>query len=259
MQPTTLDPISSKFDALSNQPSYDMQAEETHVLGARSTNTFEATFSHYVAQFAQNPQKVSSTFPYAVVTSGTVPFTSFNPQYDFPQGRNVTQYQFIDDFTLNRGEHSLKFGVNFRRYDVSDHNFFFNNPAVYFGYVGAGLQEFADGVAYQYRKTLNLAADVPIAMWGMGLYAQDEWSVAPNLKLTLALRGEHNSDPVCQFNCFSNFTGPTSAVASFTSANPGSVPYSSDIIAGEHKAYMGVDPVVWSPRIGFSWSARGQS
>jgi len=257
VQPTTLDPISSKFDALSNQPSYDMQAEETHIIGARSTNTFEATFSHYVAQFAQNPQNVSSTFPYAIVTSGTVPFTGFNPQYDFPQGRNVTQYQFIDDFTLTRGAHALKFGVNFRRYDVSDHNFFFNNPAVYFGYVGAGMQEFADGVAYQYRKTLNTAADVPIAMWGMGLYAQDEWSVAPNLKLTLALRGEHNSDPVCQFNCFSNFTGPTSSVASFASANPGTVPYSSDIIAGQHKAYMGVDSIVWSPRIGFSWSPGG--
>ncbi|MGO9008913.1 MAG: TonB-dependent receptor domain-containing protein [Bryobacteraceae bacterium] len=257
LQPTTLDPISSKFDALSNQPAYDMQAQETHIMGARSTNSFTATLSHYIAQFQQNAQEVAATFPYDIATSGTVPFTGFNPQADFPQGRNITQYQFIDDFTLNRGEHSFKFGVNFRRYDVADHNFFFNNPAVYFGYSSTGMQEFVDGLAYQYRKTLNLASDVPIAMWGVGVYAQDEWNVASNLKLTLALRVEHNSNPVCNFNCFSNFDGPTSSLASFTSANPGSVPYSSDISTGLNKAYQGVDAAVWSPRIGFSWSPGG--
>ena len=225
--------------------------------GARSTNTFEATFSHYVAQFAQNAQEVAATFPYQITDSGTVPFTSFNPQASFPQGRNITQYQFIDDFTLNRGKHNFKFGVNFRRYDVSDHNFYYNNPRVYFGYVGSGLQEFADGLAYQYRQADNIASDVPIAMWGVGVYAQDEWSVASNLKLTLALRIEHNSNPVCNFNCFANFDGPTSGLASFTSSNPGSVAYSSDITAGLNKAYQGVDSAVISPRIGFSWSPGG--
>ena len=81
----------------------------------------------------------------------------------------------------------------------------------------------------QYRTDLNLASDVPIALWGMGIYAQDEWAVRPNLKLTLALRAEHNSNPVCQFNCFANFKGPFSTLASVTSSDPGDVPYSSDI------------------------------
>jgi len=254
LQPTTIDHVSSNFDALSSQPAYDMQFEETHVFGARSTNTFTGSFSHYVAQFAQNPQEVASTFPYAIITSSTVGFSSFNAQYDFPQGRNITQYQFIDDFTLSRGRHNFKFGENFRRYDVSDHNFFWNNAGVYFGYATTGMQEFVNGLAYQYRKSLNLASDVPIAMWGMGIYAQDEWSVASNLKLTLALRVEHNSNPVCQFNCFANFNGPASSLPSFTSSNPGSVPYSADITAGQHQAYQGVDSLVYSPRIGFSWS-----
>jgi len=257
LQPTTLDHISHNFDALSSQPSYDMQFGETHLFGARSTNNFIAAFSHYVAQFAQNPQLVASTFPYQIATSGTVPFSGFNAQGSFPQGRNISQYQFIDDFTLNRGRHSLKFGVNFRRYDVSDHNFFFNNPAVYFGYTTNGLQNFVNGLAYQYRKSLNLASDVPIAMWGMGIYAQDEWSVASNLKLTLAFRVERNSNPVCQFNCFANFKGTYTSLASFSNANPGSVPYSADITPGQHQAYPGVDALVYSPRIGFSWSPGG--
>ena len=209
-QPTTLDPISSNFDALSKQPSYDFQFQETHIFGPRSTNQFVSSLSHYVAQFQQDAALVQSTFPFAIATSSPVVFTGFNAQGSFPQGRNITQYQFIDDFTLTRGRQNFKFGLNFRRYDVSDHNFFFNNPQVFFGQVAAGLQNFANGVAFQYRKTLNQSADVPIALWGMGLYAQDEVAVKPNLKLTLALRAERNSNPVCQFNCFANLTGPAS-------------------------------------------------
>ena len=239
VQPTTLDPISSNFDAISNQPAYDMQLNETHLFGPRSTNQFMATFSHYVAQFQQDHAEAVSTFPYQVATEGDVPFSSFNPLGSFPNGRNISQYQFIDDFTLIRGAHNLKFGVNFRRYDVSDHNFYFNSPAVYFGYTDAGLQQFADGVAFQYRQNLNLASDVPVAMWGMGIYAQDEWAIRPNVKLTLALRGEHNSNPVCQFNCFANFNAPFANLASVTNADPGSVPYSSDISYGQHAAYPG--------------------
>jgi hypothetical protein len=78
--------------------------------------------------------------------------------------------------------------------------------------------------------------------------------VRPNLKLTLALRAEHNSNPVCQFNCFANFKSPFDTLASVTSSDPGSVPYSSDISYGQHQAYQGSDAVNWSPRLGFAWS-----
>ncbi|MFN7993723.1 MAG: carboxypeptidase regulatory-like domain-containing protein [Bryobacteraceae bacterium] len=253
-QPTTLDPINSNFNAISHQPSWDTQVNETHIFGPTSTNQFMATLSHYVAQFQQNHESAVSTFPFQVVTSGAVPFTGFNPIGSFPQGRNITQYQFIDDFTLIRGKHNLKFGANFRRYDVSDHNFFINSPRAYFGYTSDGLQNFANGLGFQYFQNLNQASDVPVALWGMGLYAQDEWAVRPSLKLTLALRAEHNSNPVCQFNCFANFKGDWSTLASVSSADPGSVPYSSDIAYNQHQAYPGVDRVNWSPRFGFSWS-----
>jgi hypothetical protein len=254
VQPTTLDPINSNFDAISNQPAWDNQFQETHIFGPRATNQFIMSFSHYVAQFAQNPADVANTFPYAVVDSGAVPFTSFNAQYDFPQGRYITQYQFIDDYTLAIGKHTFKFGENFRRYDVSDHNFFFNNPAVYFGYTNDGLQNFVDGIGYQYRKTLNLASDVPVALWGIGMYAHDDWAIKPGLKITMGVRFEHNSNPVCQTNCFANTVGAISTLPSFTAANSGTVPYSADIKAGLHQAYPGVDAINVGPSIGFSWS-----
>jgi hypothetical protein len=254
VQPTTLDPINSNFDALSNQPEFDNQLSETHIVGPTQTNQFSASLSHYVAQFAQDPSKVASTFPYGVVTQGDVPFASFNQYGSFPQGRNITQYQFIDDYTWIKGTHNFKFGENFRRYDVSDHNFFHVNPNVYFGYTPNGLQQFVDGLAYQYYRELAPSNDVPVALWGIGLYAQDEWNVKPGLKLTYGIRAEHNSNPVCQFNCFTNFKGPVSSLSSFTSSNPGSVPYSADLQSGLHSAYPGVDTVDWAPRVGFSWS-----
>ena len=35
------------------------------------------------------------------------------------------------------------------------------------------------------------------------------------------------------------------------------VPYSTDIKYGQHQAYPGVDSLIWSPRLGFSWDLLG--
>ena len=256
LQPTHIDPINSAFDANSLQPAWDAQVQETHVFGPTKTNSFTATLSHYVAQFTA-PNAVS-TFNYGQAFSGfgNYDFTSPNSLApDFPQGRNITQYQFIDDFSWTRGNHTFKFGENFRRYDVSDHNFFWNSPLVYWGYGATSFQQFAQGEAFQYRKAFNASSNVPIAMWGMGLYAQDEWKATRNLKLTMALRVERNSNPVCQINCFSNLSGEFSNSAAAQAGPAGSldVPYSADLKYGQHQAYPGVNSLVWSPRVGFSW------
>jgi hypothetical protein len=254
-QPTVIDPINAAFNAISVQPSWDIQANETHIFSPRSTNQFMATLSHYVAQFSQSQPLANNTFPYEFTTSGDVPFSQFNLEASFPQGRNITQYQFIDDYTLSLGRHNLKFGGNFRRYDVSDHNFFYNYPRVYFGYTTSGLTEFSNGLAYQYRQSSNAAKDVPIAMYGLGLYAEDEWNVKPNLKLTLAVRAEKGGNPVCNTGCFANFASAWSSLPSAAAgANSGSVPYNQDIKTGLKNAFPGVDSINISPRIGFSWS-----
>jgi hypothetical protein len=258
VQPTYLDPINSNFDALSNQPSWDAQFQETHVFSPNMTNEFTAAASHYDAQFTQNEATALSTFPAGLLFSGEVPFTNFGEQYEFPQGRNITQYQFIDNVTWTRGNHSFKFGGNFRRYDVSDHNFFFTNPGVYFGYVAGGLQNMVDGLAFQYRQAANAETNVPVALWGLGVYGMDTWKVKSNLTLTLALRVERNSNPVCQINCFANFKTSWDSLPSVQAgANAGNIPYTSDIAYNQHQAYPGVDAVDLSPRFGFSWSPRG--
>jgi hypothetical protein len=253
-QPTTLDPVSSNFDAISPQPAYDAQLNETHTFGPNSSNSFTASLSHYVAQFTQDQPLANNTFPFTLTMETQLPFSGFNSEISFPQGRNITQYQFIDDYTWTHGHHSFHFGENFRRYDVSDHNFFFNYPRAVFN----NMQEFVDGLALELEQADNLKSNVPVALWGIGGYAQDEWSVTSHFKLTLGLRIERSSNPVCQIDCFADFISPAAALPSFTSADPGDVPYNAanggDIASGLHQAYHGVDAVSWSPRIAFSWS-----
>jgi hypothetical protein len=266
LQATLLDPINSNFNATSNQPSYDGQFQETHIFGPHLTNSFIAALSHYQALFQQNAAQVAQTFPYGVISTGTVQFGydlgggvwGFNQQYGYPQGRNFTQYQFIDDLSWNKGNHNLKFGANFHRYDVSDHTFFYVNPAVYLGYSGSGMTKFVNGLAYQYRQADNIANNVPIAMWYLGTYAQDEWNAKPNLKLTFALRLERNSNPVCQINCLANFNSTWGNLPSVQAgANAENIPYTQDISYNLHQAYPNVDGIDLSPRVGFSWSPRG--
>lgn len=264
LQPTSLDPINSLFDANSLQPAWDAQASETHTFGSTKSNSLTATVSHYVAIFSA--PNAAATFNYAQEFSGfgQESFTSPNGgAISFPQGRNITQYQFIDDFSWTRGNHTFKFGENFRRYDVTDKNFFFVNPGVYWGYGATTLQQFATGEAFQYRKAYIPNNDLPIAFWGLGVYGQDEWKATRNLKLTMALRVEHNSNPVCNINCFSNLYGPFSQSASvqaeIASGGTGgslTVPYSQDLHSGLHNGYPGVDKLVYSPRLGFSWDPR---
>ncbi len=266
LQPTAVDALSPTFNALSNQPAYDYQVQEHHVFSGTMANEFTATLSHYVAQFVYaDPAKVEATFPYGTSNlAANVPFTNVNGVApDFPQGRNITQYQFIDNFTWTKGKHNLQFGVNFRRYDVSDHNFFWNSPLVYFRNIGtgplaSGLADYANGIAFQYRRSDNLASDVPVARWGIGIYGSDSWKVTPTFTLTAALRVERNSNPVCQIDCFANFSGSFSQLASVQAAaagnDPGALAYNQDISAGLHQAYHGVDRLVWSPRLAFSWA-----
>jgi outer membrane receptor protein involved in Fe transport len=267
LQPTAINPLSSAFDANSNQPAWDYQVNLRHVFSANMTNAFTATVSHYDALFTQDVSTWQKEFPYGgVAFNGDVGFTGINSSVgSFPQGRNITQYQFIDDLSWIRGKHSLKFGINFRRYDVSDHNFFNTYPTATFGDLSSaiygphgmtGLQAFANGTALSYQQAYSPSTDVPIGIWGTGFYVEDQWKVAPNFTLTGALRFEHNANPTCNTNCFSNFNAPFNDLTS-VQAGPGGagdVPYASDINSGLRHPYLSVDAINVSPRLSFSWA-----
>ena len=257
-QATYADPINNDFSAASYQPAYDGQFGWTHEFSPNVTNQFNADLSHYQAIFTQiNPQ----AFPYAFLELGFNLTAVGGAVYNFPQGRNVTQYQFIDDLSWTKGAHSFKFGGNFRRYDITDYTFtVLNNPEVLgldiSGNGDGGQTDFYNGIAYQTRQRFPSRATQPVALWGLGLYAQDEWRVSKNLKLTLALRAEKNSNPVCQTNCGSILDGSFNNLLAAGLLNPNQ-PYNTIIQDGRHQLYRATDAINWAPRIGFAWSPLG--
>ena len=260
-QATLADPFNNNLSAASYQPAYDGQLQWNHVFGTTSTNQFIAALSHYQAIFTQVDPSV---FPYSIISTGfnlgdQSGVTSYS--FDFPQGRNVTQYQFVDDFSWIKGSHNLKFGANFRRYDVSDFAFSVrNNPEILLGDVSGngdgGQLDFYNGLALQTRQTFPSHPSEPVALWGLGVYAQDEWRATRNLKLTLALRAEKNSNPVCQTNCAALLAGDFNSMLAAGLITP-NTPYSSMIDANRHQIYRSTDAIDLAPRFGFAWSPYG--
>ena len=78
-QPSLLDPINAKFNAISHQPSWDNQFQETHIFNSAATNSFNATLSRLCCAISAGPAVGKLlTFPYGIITSGAVDFTAFN-------------------------------------------------------------------------------------------------------------------------------------------------------------------------------------
>jgi hypothetical protein len=256
VQATYTDPISPVFNQTSNQPEYDAQLNETHTFGNSSVNQFILSAMYYGATFnVPNVNAALSAMPFTMSFTGGkngvfYPLGYYN--YD-ANGRNVTQYQIVDDFSHTWKNHDLKFGVNFVRDDVSDWDI---NQYAQTGttYSSETLSDFFNGAASYYQQDFVSGgkASVPIATYGLGLYAQDEWRARPNLKLTFALRAEHNSNPVCQTNCFNRFG------TSFSQVNP-ALPDNQTILTNQHQALIGFDAINWQPRFGFAYSPFGAS
>jgi hypothetical protein len=270
LQATWIDLLSSAFNATSNQPLWDCQANLRHAFNSNMTNTFTATVNHFSEIFAQNEAALKAAFPYGGASLAfTGGFTPINTQVaSFPEGLTRTQYQLIDDFAWTHGRHSLSFGANFRRYDVSDHNFSNVNPtAVFYDLTSptlgpngmTGMQAYANGLAQNYTQQYSPSTDVPIATWGLGIYMEDRWKVASNVTVMGALRFEKNANPVCNTNCFSNYKTFFPDLTSVTSASPSDVPYSSDLDTAQHHAYPAVDPINVSPRLSFSWAPKASN
>lgn len=246
IQPTYTDPINKVFNANSNQPSYEGQANWSHVFGNASVNQFIASGSYYSAIFKpENQAAALAAFPYGMI--GTE-FTGLGGEnYIFPQGRNVTQYQAVDDFSTTHGNHTLKFGINFRRNDITDYVFserFFFPEAI-----EADMSTFYAGAWDVYQQRFPTRLSQPFGLYSFGFYGQDQWKVSPKLTLTLALRGDRNSNPSCNTNCIA---APTT---SFYQLNHDPlIPYNQAIINGRSNSFPKFEAVAWQPRIGFAFA-----
>jgi hypothetical protein len=252
VQATYTDPINPVFNAVSTQPEDQGQIEETHVFGPTASNQLVVAGQWYSAIFGpQNLQQTLNAFP-TTLQFGDGAFTTLGGlDFIWPQGRNVTQAQISDDATKIRGNHTFKFGGDFRRLDVSDHDYGVFTSGLL---IPNSIADFYNGgstgdvLLQNFPSSLNQ----PIAYYTMGFYGQDTWRAKNNLTLTFALRAEHNSNPICRHLCFARLTGPFNAVS-----HDMNQPYNQAILTNQFQALQGLDNILWAPRFGFAWQPFG--
>jgi hypothetical protein len=250
VQATSTDPINPVFNGVSTQPEFQAQIGWTHVFGATAVNELKLSDLWYSAEF-NNPNNAAAltAFPTSMIFLDGSLTTLGGIDEIFPQGRNVNQYQIVDDYQWTRGNHTWKFGVNFHRDDVTDFDYGVNTSGTLLEFA---LQDFVNGNADFFQQGFKTRASEPIALYTLGFYAQDEWRMTKRFKLSLSLRMDHNSNPVCQTNCFAALTQPFSVLAQNATAD--TMPYNQVIKTGLHQAYPSTDFLVWQPRVGFTWS-----
>jgi hypothetical protein len=252
VQSTFTDPISPLFNAVSTQPQYEGQLNETHTFSATAVNQFILSGSWYSAIFGPPNLGASlAALPYSISFAGTAFTTLGGLNSVFPQGRNATQYQIVDDFSWIKGNHNLKFGANFRRNDITDYDP--QDGSIGFS-ANNSLANFFAGNGTSYIQNFPSRLTQPISLYGLDFYAQDEWAVRPNLKLTVSLRAEHNSNPVCQTNCFARLSN-----SFLDDSHDVNLPYNQSIVTGLNQALINYTKVDWQPRFGFAWSPLGPS
>jgi hypothetical protein len=251
IQATGTDPVNPAFNANSNQPEWDGQAEWTHTFNANITNQFIFSGLYYSAIFGPSDlSKALGTFPTTIAFVDTSIANMGGTDNVYPQGRNVTQWQVVDDFSWTKGNHGIKFGVNYRKNDITS---FAAGPNTS-GSTDVYMQDFYNGATTNANgstmgQAFAVSPHVPISYYSLGLYIQDEWRVKSNLKLTLSLRADRNSPEVCGTNCFSRMAAP------FQSLNhDANIPYNQAIVTGLHQAFPNMQSVAWGPRVGFAWT-----
>jgi Carboxypeptidase regulatory-like domain/TonB-dependent Receptor Plug Domain len=247
IQPTYTDPINPAFTMTSNQPQYEGQINWNHIFSPTKTNQLIISGMWYSAIFGPQANPAQSLFPGTLENFDTSSWANMGGiNYDFPQGRNVSQAQIVDDFTWTKGNHTLQFGGNFRFNKVSDYsNTVLNIPLMLI----LSTTDFSEGYNDYIRQRHPELLSTSVGIYSLGLYAQDLWKVNANLKLTLALRLDRNSNAQCYQNCYSRFA------STFTDlTHDPTIPFSQLFDNNLRSAFPGLQAVNVQPRVGFAWT-----
>src|SRR5271157_520359 len=280
--PVHVDEISPVFNAYCNQSTWQGQLNETHTFGPTAANQFllAGTFIDRNCGVANSPHALA-TFPTelswfdAGIPVGLL--GGYDIRYALPIGSRTTTYQISDDFVKTKGRHKFELGLNFLRTDATlggynRYGIGLLSPLSMSAFFCGGESPSQDpslisptqpclvDQSHPATDLTLLQQAYPLSTWNrfafysLGLYGQQEWHARSNLTLTLALRADHQSNPVCENNCFARFSGPFNSL----SHDPNQ-PYDSGILTNQRQAFANTDSVVWSPRFSFAWQPLGVS
>src|SRR5579859_986660 len=280
--PVHVDQVSPLFNAYCNQSTWQGQLSETHAMGPTAANQFllGGTFVDRTCSVANSAKTVAAFSTEVSWFNAGLPIAllgGFDLHYLLPVVTRPTTYQISDDLVKTLGRHKLTLGVHFLRTDATlgGYNRYGSGlllPLTLSAFFCGGQSPSQDPakispaapclVDQAHRATdltllqqaYPLSAWNRIAFYSLGLYGQEEWQARSNLTLTLALRADHPSNPVCANHCFSRFSGPFNSL----SHDPGQA-YNTGILTHQRQAFANTDTIVWSPRFSFAWQPLGVS
>jgi len=199
-------------------------------------------------------------FPFVDVLSAGSVYTSFGFEPFTPNNElRYGSYQLQNNLTIYRANHYITLGVSAEMYE-SENVFFPGSQSVY---VYSSLTDFyTDANAYLANPNLTTSPITlrrfqvrwsnipgqekpiqPLEVTYLGAYAQDEWQVTKDLRLTFGLRLD------VPFFGDTGFKNAEVDGMSFRDEDGNTVKYSTSKMP---------DPnILWSPRFGFNWDVFG--
>ncbi len=189
-----------------------------------------------------------------------------NSEGELPQAGN--SFQWADSLTKVSGNHTFKFGVDFRRQQFNQ--FLYYNVSGTFDYYGGGPNDtnsaslypnFLLGLPDQFGQ--GSAQVENVRNTGLYLYAQDSWKIKPNLTLNYGLRWELNT-PLADIAQHVQTFRPGQSSTIYPCGGPNTDCSSQDAIGLVVPGDAGIQPGLTqtyykaiAPRIGIAWSPGG--
>ncbi len=175
--------------------------------------------------------------------------TGFDPLGDstqLPQGRADNTFHWVDNFSLIRGSHILKTGLDLRPFQSNNFNPIFARGDFRLTglFSGFGLADLLLGLVEQTTRGVGDPARGR-RQKSYGFYVQDDWKVTPALTFNLGLRYELNLPLYDVQNRMSSFDPSTRAI----------------LLAGRNGVRRSIfepDRNNFAPRFGFAWQLPGE-
>lgn len=261
IQATSTSALNPVFNSISSQPQHAGQMNYTYVINPNLVNNFIGAASWYTAIFGVlDFPKANSLMPerFTIADGGAQGGGMTSVGATFPNGRNVGQLQLIDDLSWIHGSHAIKVGGNYRFNKVTATNLSANT--VEGTYAFNDLVDFTTGKVNStgknssFSQTFALLAAAHIRAYSLNVYAQDEWAMRRNLKLTYGIRLERDGNPACLDNCFALLNNQFGTGGYQGGAN---IPYNQTITTGLHNAYHSLESIIPEPRVGIVYTPFG--
>ncbi len=230
--------------------------EWNSIIGTNSSNNLIVGYTKQDESRAY----VGELFPFVDILEGGSVYTSFGFEPFTPNNElRYNTFQIQDSFTMYRGNHGITFGATAQHYE-SENVFFPGSQSVY---VYNSLAEFytdaRDYLANPNRTTSpvtlrrfqvrwnNIPGQdkplQPLDVWYTGLYAQDEWNVSKQLKITAGLRFD------VPFFKDTGFQNADADALTFRDEDGQPVQYETAKLPDAN--------ILWSPRVGFNYDVTG--